>query len=269
MMAGAKSGDGATKPFAPDCCFVTSMVPAINVEPRRVGLRPSLLILHYTGMSSAPKAVAWLACAQSQVSCHYVVDEAGLITQLVPEGLRAWHAGVAVWHGESDINSASIGIEIQNPGHEHGYPEFPAAQMAAVAALSRDIIARHALEPHNILAHSDVAPARKIDPGEKFDWSYLHRAGVGHWIEPTPLDPDDAGFEPGYAGPAVLQAQAALQRYGYGVEITGTLDEATGFALRAFQLHFRPARVDARLDASTLQTLERLTQSRPGAPVLV
>jgi N-acetylmuramoyl-L-alanine amidase len=244
--------------FPPDSPYVHAIVPALNVEPRRDCLMPRYLIQHYTGMSSAPKAVAWLACEQSQVSCHYVVDEAGHITQLVPEAMRAWHAGVSHWAGATDLNSASIGIEIQNPGHEHGYPDFPLAQMTAVAQLSRDIVARHGMRPQDVLAHSDIAPGRKIDPGEKFDWRWLHAQGVGHWVEPIAINPDDAGFELGYFGPAVRQAQLGLRAYGYGIDVTGTLDTDTLKVLRAFQLHFRPSRVDGRLDQSTLETLEQL-----------
>jgi N-acetylmuramoyl-L-alanine amidase len=255
----------ATPSFVPDTPLACAVVPAINIEPRRDGASPRLLILHYTGMSSGAKAVQWLACAQSRVSCHYVIDEAGEITQLVPEALRAWHAGVSFWDGISDINSASIGIEIQNPGHEDGYPDFPAQQMVAVAALSRDIVVRHGLRPRDVLAHSDVAPARKIDPGEKFDWRFLHARGVGHWVEPVPVDVDDTGFERGYFGPGVREMQVALQRYGYGVEVSGTIDLATSFALRAFQLHFRPARIDGRLDHSTLATLSRLIEALPAS----
>ncbi|MEQ1697022.1 MAG: N-acetylmuramoyl-L-alanine amidase [Hyphomicrobiaceae bacterium] len=250
-------------PFVADTKLACAVVPAVNIEPRRDGVLPRYLILHYTGMSSAEKAVQWLACAQSRVSCHYVIGEDGAITQLVPEGLRAWHAGVSLWAGECDVNSASIGIEIQNPGHEDGYPDFPASQMAAVAALSRDIVERHGIRPRDVLAHSDVAPARKIDPGEKFDWGVLHAQGVGHWVEPAPVDTDDPGFERGYFGPAVDEAQTALRRYGYGVEVSGTMDAATSFALRAFQLHFRPGRIDGRLDRSTLATLHRLIEALP------
>lgn len=244
--------------FEADSVLVDAVVPALNVEPRRVGLTPRYLIQHYTGMSCAAKAVAWLACEQSQVSCHYVVDEAGQVTQLVPETLRAWHAGVSHWHRETDLNSASIGIEIQNPGHEHGYPDFPAAQMAAVANLSRDIVTRHGMRPQDVLAHSDIAPGRKIDPGEKFDWRWLHSRGVGHWVEPVVVDHEDLGFERGYFGPAVRQAQQGLRDYGYGIDVTGTLDAHTMNVVRSFQLHFRPGRVDGRLDRSTLLTLEHL-----------
>ena len=247
-----------------DSVLVNEVVPAINVEPRKNGLTPRLLILHYTGMACARRAVSWLACRESNVSCHYVVDEAGFVSQLVPERLRAWHAGVSVWAGESDVNSASIGIEIQNPGHEDGYPDFPSAQMDVVVRLSADICARNAIPPWGVLAHSDVAPARKIDPGEKFDWGLLHRSGVGHWVPPEPVD-DDVGFERGYAGPAVIAAQAALSAYGYGVPQTGVIDHETWLVLMAFQRHFRPGRVDGRLDGSTLATVERLVSALPQA----
>lgn len=251
------------RPFASDSALVRRVVPALNAEPRKGGLTARLLILHYTGMSSAERAIQYLACAESQVSCHYVIDEAGAFTQLVPEALRAWHAGVSAWAGECDVNSSSIGIEIQNPGHEHGYPEFPAAQMEAVAALSRDIVARNRIRPRDVLAHSDVAPERKIDPGEKFEWRFLHKAGVGHWVEPAALDPSEPGLERGACGALVREAQAGLARYGYGVPVTGELDAATCCALRAFQLHFRPARTDGRLDRSTLDTLARLWAALP------
>lgn len=259
------SASAAGASFRADSPLVEAVVPAVNVEPRRDGRRPSLLILHYTGMASAPKAVAWLAGAQSRVSCHYVVDEAGLIIQLVPESQRAWHAGVSCWAGESDINSASIGIEIHNPGHEDGYPDFPPSQMSAVAALSRDIAVRNRLRPRDVLAHSDVAPDRKIDPGEKFDWGWLYGRGVGHWVAPSAVDPGDPGFECGYFGEAVHAAQTALAGYGYAVDASGMLDAATAFVLRAFQLHFRPARVDGRLDRSTADTLTRLIAALPSA----
>src|SRR5690606_19404653 len=128
--------------------LVGALYPSPNVGDRRNGCRPYLVVLHYTGMASADKAIEWLANPESGVSCHYVIDEAGFITQMVPESMRAWHAGVSHWSGESDVNSASIGIEIQNPGHDRGYPDFPPEQMQAVAALCRDIAARRAVLPH-------------------------------------------------------------------------------------------------------------------------
>lgn len=244
--------------FAADSHLVGSVHVAENREPRRGGVRPSLLVLHYTGMSSAAKAIDWLARAESNVSCHYVIDEVGRITQLVPESLRAWHAGVSYWRGETDINSHSIGIEIQNPGHQHGYPDFPAAQMAAVIELGRDIVQRHGMAADAVLAHSDVAPGRKIDPGEKFDWALLARRGLGLRVRPTAVRADDPGLDIGACGSRVAAVQNLLSLYGYRVEPSGVLDEATSIVLRAFQAHFRPSRVDGRLDRSTELTLKRL-----------
>jgi N-acetylmuramoyl-L-alanine amidase len=244
--------------FAADSPLVNAIHPAENREPRRGGVKPSLLILHYTGMSSAAKAIDWLARAESGVSCHYVIDEAGRITQLVPESLRAWHAGASYWRGETDINSHSIGIEIQNPGHQHGYPDFPPAQMESVIALSKDITRRHAMTADAVLAHSDVAPGRKIDPGEKFDWMLLAREGLGFWVRPSLVRTDDPGLGLGDRDARVERAQEHLASYGYNVVPTGVLDETTEKVLKAFQSHFRPRRVDGRLDRSTETTLERL-----------
>jgi len=226
-------------------------------------MRPSILILHYTGVASAAKAIDWLSRPDSRVSCHYVVDETGCITQMVAEVARAWHAGEASWAGETDINSASIGIEIQNPGHDLGYPDFPEPQLAAVEALARDILTRHAIRPERVLAHSDVAPRRKIDPGEKFPWGRLAAAGVGHWVEPAPLVDAEPALGVCAPGPQLARLQGQLRDYGYAIEPTGLVDAATEFVIKAFQRHFRPARVDGRIDGSTIATLARLTAALP------
>lgn len=244
--------------FKADSTLVSAVCPAVNVEPRRGVKAPSLLILHYTGMSSAAKAIDWLAREESKVSCHYVIDEQGGITQMVPERLRAWHAGVSYWRGSTDINSCSIGIEIQNPGHEHGYPDFPARQMAAVIALSKNIVKRHAIAQSGVLAHSDIAPERKIDPGEKFDWAEMAQHGLGLWVRPSPVKSDDRGLSIADTGSVVAKAQAMLGQFGYNIQPTGEFDSTTAKVIRAFQLHFRPKRVDGRLDRSTFLTLSRL-----------
>lgn len=243
-----------------DSKLVGALHPSPNIEPRRNNAKPDLILLHYTGMLSGAKAIDWLARPESRVSCHYVVDTDGAITQMVAEDMRAWHAGVAHWAGCDDINSCSIGIEIQNPGHELGYPDFPPEQMFAVAALSRDIATRWRIDPTRILAHSDIAPLRKIDPGEKFDWAFLAAEGVGYWIAPTTLDPSDAGAAPRSSGAMIAEAQSLLAAYGYGIGQTGGLDRETEFVVRAFQRHFRPARVDGHIDHSTLDTLRRLVR---------
>jgi N-acetylmuramoyl-L-alanine amidase len=246
-----------------DTALVAGLRPAPNFEPRRGGERPSILLLHYTGVETAAKAIDWLTCRQSKVSCHYAIDEAGRITQMVAEEMRAWHAGEAMWAGECDINSASIGIEIHNPGHEMGYPDFPEAQLQAVEALCKDIIARHGIRPEHVLAHSDVAPTRKKDPGEKFPWARLARAGIGHWVAPQPVIAAEPGMGVGVAGPLVADVQALLGKYGYGIEATGVIDGRTEFVVKAFQRHFRPERVDGRIDQSTIATLERLIAALP------
>lgn len=244
----------------------TSIVDAVhaspNIEPRKDCDRPDMLILHYTGMHSAEKAIEWLAHPESKVSCHYVIGRDGRITQMVAESMRAWHAGVSHWAGETDINSRSIGIEIDNPGHELGYLDFPKPQMRAVERLAADIVQRQGIPADRVLAHSDVAPIRKIDPGEKFDWARLARGGVGLWVEPAPLKPGDGGIGPGCGGEVVALVQGMLHRYGYGIDVTGDFDHLTEAAIRAFQRHFRPSRVDGRIDQSTIITLERLLAAR-------
>lgn len=232
--------------------LASRVVPAANVEPRRMGRGVDMLLLHYTGMASAAAACDLLCSAVSGVSCHYLVDEDGAITQMVGEEMRAWHAGVSCWKGETDTNSRSIGIEIQNPGHWLGYRGFPERQMEAVIALGRDILSRHAIQPSHVLAHSDVAPGRKIDPGEKFDWALLHREGIGHWVAPpapdaTPLSRQEMG-----------DFQRLLAAYGYAIGETGECDEATCKVTDAFRRHFQPALVGCPPDRSALRGAARL-----------
>lgn len=249
--------------FPADSKFVDEVVPAANVEPRRDVTTPTMLVLHYTGMVNAAKAIEWLAAAQSKVSCHYVIDENGRITQLVPEALRAWHAGVSCWAGETDLNSASVGIEIHNPGHELGYWDFSEAQMRAVEHLSLDVVTRNDIAPRRVLAHSDIAPQRKIDPGEKFSWERLYRAGIGHWVSPSPCRTGSLSLGLGDQSAGVLAVQRLLAEYGYDCPLTGTFDELTEKVVRAFQRHFRPAHCDGRVDLSVLSTLERLIGEAP------
>ena len=231
--------------------------PSPNHGPRREVGEPWIILLHYTGMESAEAARDWLCNPQSAVSCHYLVDEDGDIIQIVDEEQRAWHAGISSWKGVSDINSASIGIEIHNPGHDLGYRDFPDAQIEALIALCRDIISRHSILPEDILAHSDVAPMRKIDPGEKFPWAKLHSAGVGHWVEAEPIGVGSS-LKAGDGGPEVEELREKLASYGYGAERSGPFDHSLEAVVRAFQRHFRPARIDGVADRSTLLTLERL-----------
>jgi N-acetylmuramoyl-L-alanine amidase len=240
--------------------LASQFVLSPNVEARRGNRVPDMLILHYTGMDDAKRACDWLCNPLSKVSCHYLIDEAGVITQMVDEVLRAWHAGISSWCDEDDINSCSIGIEIHNPGHSGGYPDFPKAQMQSVIALSKEIVARYGIAPRRVLAHSDIAPERKVDPGEKFDWALLHTQGVGHWVLPEPLG-GGSFLQTGDRGQSVEALQGMLKLYGYGLSITGDFDAMTFAAVRAFQLHFRPAKVDGIADTSTVATLHRLLQA--------
>jgi N-acetylmuramoyl-L-alanine amidase len=247
--------------FPPDSPLVAAVVPSPNQTDRVGPGRPDMIVLHYTGMTSADDALARLCSREAQVSSHYLVFEDGRIVQMVPEEQRASHAGVSSWEGETDNNSRSIGIEIANPGHDYGYPDFPDAQIVAVIALCRDILARRPMRPHRVVAHSDVAPSRKQDPGEKFPWARLHAAGIGHWVEPAPLG-GDRGLGPGDEGPTVAALQSALAAYGYGVAASGRFDKTTSDVVIAFQRHFRPARVDGIADRSTIETLRRLLADR-------
>jgi N-acetylmuramoyl-L-alanine amidase len=238
--------------------------PSPNFGGRRDGLRPEILILHYTGMASGAAAEDWLCDARSEVSSHYLVHEDGRIVQMVREADRAWHAGKSFWRGVTDINSQSIGIEIVNPGHQLGYRSFPRKQIAAVIALCQGIIARHGIRPEMVLAHSDVAPGRKVDPGEKFPWGVLARSGIGHLVRPSPRLGGPV-LARGDAGEGVEELQTMLSRYGYGIAITGDYDPATATVVSAFQLHFRPAKVDGVADRATVQTLRRLLEALPPA----
>jgi N-acetylmuramoyl-L-alanine amidase len=239
--------------------------PSPNFEPRRGCEAPDMLILHYTGTATAEVARRWLCAPESRVSSHYLVDEDGTITRMVEESERAWHAGVSCWKGETDINSRSIGIEIHNPGHDIGYEAYPEPQMRALIALCQEILARHPIPREHVLGHSDVAPFRKIDPGERFDWERLWKAGIGHWVRPAPLAPGGS-LAMGMCGAEVERLQQMLAQYGYNIAPTRVFDRETEWVVKAFQRHFRPMRVDGRADRSTLDTLERLLAERPKAP---
>jgi N-acetylmuramoyl-L-alanine amidase len=248
--------------FRPDSHCVSGVRASVNHDARARGAAVDILLLHYTGMATTAAAVERLCDPAAKVSSHYVIDEGGQILQLVPEHRRAWHAGVSSWQGASDINSRSIGVEIGNPGHDFGYPDFPEAQVEAVIALARDIVVRHRIRAHRVLAHSDVAPRRKRDPGEKFPWQRLQRAGIGAFVEPAPLAGDDETIGPGAEGADVARLQAALKRYGYGIDTTAVYDEDTATVVTAFQRHFRPARVDGLADRSTIEMLHALLAAR-------
>lgn len=213
-----------------DRWFVHREVPSPNWNERRLPV--SMVVLHYTGMPTADEALQRLTDPASEVSAHYLIDEDGTVTRLVPEDKRAWHAGQAYWRGITDVNSASVGIELVNPGHEWGYRPFSLAQMEALIPLLADIVKRHKVPYANVVGHSDVAPARKEDPGELFDWPLLARYKLALAI-PKPrmrlvYDNDSALF-------------LALERFGYDI----TDGHA---ALRAFQRRWRRRRIDGEID---------------------
>ena len=250
------------KAFTPDSSIASDVIPSPNYGERNKGRAVDMIVLHYTGMPDVEGAIAQLCTPGTDVSAHYIVLEDGRIVQSVPEAKRAWHAGVSFWAGEEDINSCSIGIEIINRGHDWGYPDFPSRQIAAVIALCRGIMLRRKIPSHRVLAHSDVAPARKRDPGEKFPWHLLANSGVGHWVQPAPIVRGET-LKLGSIGDAVAGLQAALAKYGYNVPTHGKFDGPTMEVVAAFQRHFRPARVDGIADHSTLSTLHALLASLP------
>jgi N-acetylmuramoyl-L-alanine amidase len=223
-------------------------LPSPNVDERPGGAASvNMLMLHYTGMQSAQAAIDRLRDRDAKVSSHYVVDEDGTVLRLVPEAMRAFHAGISFWRGRRVLNDVSIGIEIVNPGHEWGYRPFPAAQMAAVQALCLEILGRHAIPACNVVGHSDVAPNRKQDPGELFDWRGLAASGIGLWVEAPEAEPDEAA------------AVAALTTIGYTTEFS--LD----IVLTAFQRHFCPETVSGKLDGRTAGRLAALAAIVPQA----
>jgi N-acetylmuramoyl-L-alanine amidase len=223
-----------------------------NQDDRPADVPIDTLILHYTGMPTAREAIARLRDPAARVSSHYVVDEDGAVLRLVPEARRAWHAGLSHWRGHSGLNDRSIGIEIVNPGHAWGYRDFPVLQLAAVCDLCLAVLARHAIPAHSVVAHSDVAPDRKEDPGEKFDWRGLAQNGVGIW----PHDVPDLGTTGVVHDAAALRdVRAALVEIGYRVAPKGALDGALDAVLRAFQRHWRPEAVTGQVDAGTIARL--------------
>lgn len=210
--------------------LVHKEVPSPNWNERKLPI--SMVVLHYTGMQTAAEALERMCDPTAEVSAHYMIDEDGTVSRLVPEDKRAWHAGRSYWRGETDINSASVGIELVNPGHEWGYRPFPDAQMEALVPLLADIVKRHNVPRANVVGHSDIAPARKTDPGELFDWDLLARLRLAL---PHPklkmrllFDNDGAFF-------------LALERFGYDIS-----DRAA--AIRAFERRWRPHRITGEID---------------------
>lgn len=204
----------------------------------RQGRPITMLVLHYTGMESAEAALKRLTDPQAKVSAHYLIAEDGTVVRLVDEARRAWHAGVSFWRGITDVNAASIGIELVNPGHEFGYVPFSESQMDALVRLAAEIVGRHDIKPAMVVGHSDVAPARKSDPGELFDWARLARHGLAV-ATPKPF------ADPLWTDPGTVQA---LHRYGYDITDPNA-------AVTAFQRRFRPQQIDGVIDGETRSLL--------------
>ena len=236
--------------------------PSPNFDDRQ-GSPVDILLMHYTGMETGEAAVERLCDPAAKVSAHYCVFEDGRVLRLVAEAKRAWHAGVASWMGETNINARSIGIEIVNPGHEFGYRAFPEAQIAAVEALAAEILARHPIPAHRVLGHSDVAPERKEDPGELFPWVRLAQKGIGiypNWNELCCGIGPRAAPEPLAEGPELAALQTALRAIGYGIAVTGLASAAGDAVIRAFQRHFLARQLGGGADGETLATARKLAQ---------
>lgn len=215
-----------------------------------------MLLLHYTGMESAELALGRLTDPASRVSAHWLIDEEGGVYSLVDEEKRAWHAGPSFWRGETVVNNRSIGVELVNPGHEFGYRPFPAAQMAALTELARAILNRHDIPARHVLGHSDVAPDRKQDPGELFDWSGLADRGIGLFPH---INVDAQEIE---ETQEIARVQALLTEFGYApADARGELDEASGTRILAFQRHFQPHVLTGIPDRQTLALLEALIEA--------
>ena len=224
--------------------LVQREVPSPNWDER--ALPVSMVVLHYTGMPSAAEALERMCSAEAKVSAHYMIDEDGTVTRMVEEEHRAWHAGRSYWRGITDVNSASVGIELVNPGHEWGYRPFPEAQMEALVPLLAAIMRRHRVARSNVVGHSDVAPGRKEDPGELFDWELLAEHGLALRCPrlriPSPYENDAAFY-------------LALERFGY--------DVSDGHAaVRAFQRRWRPRMLDGEVDGECSAILFALLLDR-------
>ena len=221
-----------------------------------------MLVLHYTGMATGEDALERMCDPEAEVSAHYMVWEDGRITQLVEEDKRAWHAGVASWQGQQDLNSRSIGIEIVNGGHDFRAPDcslppYPRPQIHALLDLVHDILGRHAIPATRILGHSDIAPLRKQDPGEHFPWERLARAGISLWpdFDGTTKEVIGKGLERGTSGSSVWRLQTMLSEIGYGFDVTDIYGEACEKVVTAFQRRWLPEQVTGQADLNTLRRI--------------
>lgn len=226
--------------------------PSPNFDERPGGAAPDLVVIHYTGLPTAEESLRHMCDPASKVTAHYMIDEVGTGYRLVDEGMRAWHAGISGWQGVSDTNGRSIGIELQNPGHEFGYRAFPGVQIDRLIGLLGEIRDRYRLPAAAFVGHSDVAPLRKTDPGELFPWPHLAEHGFGHW----PFDgPGGEKENVGLDADRLLEVCAGLVAIGYGVGVAEAADEMTSAAITAFQRRWRPGCVDGVLDRETAERI--------------
>ena len=216
--------------------------PSPNFGERVNGGHIDKIILHYTGMKNTKQSLARMCDPNSAVSAHYLIGEDGEIYQIVKETNRAWHAGISCWAGQTDINSHSIGIEMQNPGHELGYKKFTEEQMDGLVSLTKDIFKRRTIPNRNVLGHSDIAPARKKDPGKLFNWQWLSEQGVGFWPKANKL------ISTKFSKTFELREQLSLIGYDPNVSVR--------LVLVAFQRHFRPKKIDGLLDWETASLID-------------
>lgn len=234
-----------------------TQVECISYGEREEGAEIDSLIMHYTGMETEAAAVERLCSPEWEVSSHYVVLESGEILHLVPEEKRAWHAGRSDWRDKTELNHSSIGIEIINKGHEFGYTDFLPAQMTAIIELSKDILSRNKIPARNVIGHSDIAPARKEDPGELFNWQLLADNGIGLFPKVSIGTPEIL-ISSNSTGDEVVKLQQRLAAYGYKVEITGEYDKQTELVVQAFKRHFAPSMLDKPWDSLSEAMLEEL-----------
>jgi len=240
--------------------------PSPNFNERPQGQIPDLLLLHYTGMKTGAEALERMRDPAAKVAAHYMIETDGTVYQLVAEDKRAWHAGISSWQGETDINGCSIGIEIVNPGHEFGYQAFPDGQMQSVATLCKAIIQKYSIRADRVLGHSDVAPDRKMDPGEKFNWQWLASEGVGLWPkdtqENTVHENDKITLKYGDVGVQVDALQAQMTAIGYGLDVSSRYDRMTEYGVAAFQRHWRQQKVSGVADGETQNLIEAILKAK-------
>lgn len=232
-----------------------------NFDDRPIGIKIDMLVMHYTGMRSGDEALARLCDKDAKVSSHYMVHEDGRVIKLVPDEKRAWHAGISCWRGTSSLNDSSIGIEIVNPGHEFGYRPFPGAQMEAVADLAFNIIDKNQIQARNVLGHSDIAPTRKEDPGELFNWKGLASERIGLWPEVKKIKkPHNPVVSPGEESLAVASVQKMLADYGYHIKVDGFYGPKSESIVKAFKRHFVPEYVNVVWDNMADARLQKLLE---------